>query len=80
MAKLTRYIGLADIPALLPPRKRGPVSLGTVERWTRYGICSGIKLKSYWVGSQECTTEQDLRDFVAAVSKYKQARRAAAGK
>jgi len=76
MAKLTRYIPLADVPALLPPRKRGPVSLGTIERWARYGVAGG-KLKSYFIGSQEVTTREDLDAFVKAVSAHKQARRAA---
>jgi hypothetical protein len=40
-------------------------------------VAGGIKLKSYFVGAQEVTTQADIEAFVAAVSKHKQVRRAA---
>lgn len=55
----------------LPSRRHGKrPSVPTFWRWATHG-CYGVRLKVTSVGSTLCVTEQDLRDFFAAISRQR---------
>lgn len=61
---------------LIPYRNGKPVSPPTPWRWRTKGIL-GVKLEITHVGSMPCTTPRKLKEFFAAVTAAKEAKRLA---
>jgi hypothetical protein len=58
-----KLIPLAQVPALLPNRRRGrKTHVSTVHRWATVG-CRGIILETIQVGGTRCTTLGSLQAF-----------------
>ena len=67
---LQKPIALQALPKFLESRFGKRVAYGTVFRWVRKGI-AGIKLRSIYFAGSHFVTEQDVDEFLAAVSKAK---------
>lgn len=66
-----RLVPLADVPARLPPTRRGKkIHLSAVYRWTTRGL-AGVKLETLQVGGRRCTSLEALQRFFTALSAHK---------
>jgi len=64
-----RLLPLRDAAALLPGRRKGTkVNIATLWRWKTKGA-RGVVLETVRIGNQNYTTEQAVRDFIAAQSR-----------
>lgn len=63
-----RLLPLREAADLFPRRRKGTkVNIATLWRWMTTGS-RGVVLETVRVGSQNYTTEQAIRDFIAAQS------------
>jgi hypothetical protein len=64
-----RLLPLREAAALFPSRRKGTrVNIATLWRWMTTGT-RGVVLETVRVGNQNYTTEQAIRDFIAAQSR-----------
>jgi hypothetical protein len=66
---LDSYLPLRDVPAELPPRRRGSkLALPTLYRWSSPRGCRGIVLRTVQIGCSRVTTRRWLSEFFEALA------------
>lgn len=66
-------ISLECARRLIPGRGRDTVSVNTLKRWSRIGVC-GVRLQTVYAGQTICTTREAIADFVSGVTQARHAR------
>ena len=64
--KLIPLAQVADLPWVPRRRLKARLNVSTVYRWTKVG-CRGVVLGSVQFAGTRCTTEAELRRFIAAL-------------
>lgn len=63
-----RLVPLAEVPALLPPNRRGRrLHISVVYRWVQKGM-RGIRLEAVQLGGRRVTSSEALSRFIAALT------------